>query len=265
MELLRFYAHTLMEIVEDLRLLQGELIQGELGTRNIFRGVYGAPMRLRNATDASTLLEKTLQECNRVLLVQSAKQCKLVIERLNDKQLKSFEVDALVQAIEHELESRVFLSVPPERVDQFAKPTNGWAEIIAAFPDAQEDVEEMNKGFALSRYTAAVFHSLLVVEHGLIALGKRIGITDPKAGWDATYKRMSWLVNNRASVPADLDFNFIEQTKARMDSMKLAWRNKINHAAGRLIVEKTGFSDVSAEEVIVACRSFMRFLAENLP
>jgi hypothetical protein len=47
--------------------------------------------------------------------------------------------------------------------------------------------------------------------------------------------------------------------------MKLAWCNKVNHAAGRLMIEKTGFTDVSAEEVIIACRSLMRHLAEGLP
>jgi hypothetical protein len=31
------------------------------------------------------------------------------------------------------------------------------------------------------------------------------------------------------------------------------------------MVEKTGFKDSSAEEVIIACRSFMRHLAEGLP
>jgi hypothetical protein len=123
----------------------------------------------------------------------------------------------------------------------------------------------MNKCFALSRYTAAVFHSLLVAEHGVVKLGIHLGVTDPKPGWDATDKRLNWLLNNRASVPADLDFNFLEQTKARLDSMKLAWRNKVNHAAGRLMIEKSGFTDFAAEEVIIACRSFMRHLAAGLP
>lgn len=111
-----------------------------------------------------------------------------------------------------------------------------------------------------------MFHSLLVVEHGLIALGNHIGVSDPKPGWDATYRELDRLIRNRSALTGQhLNFNFLEQTKARLDSMKLAWRNKVNHAAGRLVIEKTGFSDVSAEEVIIACRSFMRHLAEGLP
>jgi hypothetical protein len=93
--------------------------------------------------------------------------------------------------------------------------------VIERFPDCQDDIEEMNQCFALARYTASVFHSLLVVEHGLIALGHHIGVSDPKPGSDATYKELNRLVSNRAAIPANLDFNFLEQTKSRLDSMKM--------------------------------------------
>jgi len=158
----------------------------------------------------------------------------------------------------------VFLAVPLERRDIFAQPIKGWDTVISAFPETQEDVEEMNKCYALSRYAAAVFHSLLVVEHGLIRLGERLSVKDKKVGWDSTYNTLTSLLKNRESVPENLDFGLLEQIKARLDSMKLAWRNKVNHAAGRLAVESTGFTDISAEEVIVACRSFMRLLAERM-
>jgi len=167
--------------------------------------------------------------------------------------------------IEGELRTRLFFSLSAKEQDRFEQPLKDWESIIAKFPDATDDIGEMNRCVAMTRYTAAVFHSLLVVEHGLVALGTYIGVTDPKLGWDATYKRLCVLVNDRKAIPAVITFNFVEQVKTRLDGMKMAWRNKVNHAAGRLLIEKTGFSDVYAEEVIVACRSFMRFLAEELP
>jgi hypothetical protein len=213
--------------------------------------------------------EATLSQCEKYCralgLDISAKNAADLLQRVQARDLKKHDALNLLQTIERELTGRVFLSVPYDRCKAFSKPLEGWQHLLDVFPDAQEDIEEMNKCYALSRYTAAVFHSLLVVEHGLIRLGHYIGVTDPKLGWDATYKRLSWLLNNRASVPPDLDFNFLEQTKARLDSMKLAWRNKVNHAAGKLQIEKTGFTDFAAEEVIIACRSFMRHLAEGLP
>ena len=188
-----------------------------------------------------------------------------LLERTGKTGIKSHHIASLQDTLERELKLRVFLSVDAKLQHYFNEPLNAWEGIIEIFPDAQEDIEEMNKCFALSRYTAAVFHSLLVVEHGLIRLGHYIGVTDPKPGWDGTCRELERLLKNRAMVPVRLQYSFLEQTKARLDSMKLAWRNKVNHAAGRLMIEKTGFSDVSAEEVIIACRSFMRHLAEGLP
>jgi hypothetical protein len=145
------------------------------------------------------------------------------------------------------------------------RPLAGWESVIKKFPDVQDDVEEMNKCYALSRYAASVFHSLLVVEYGLIDFGKYLDVRDPKVGWDATYNKLKTLLNNRASVPAGMSFTFLEQSSARIESMKQAWRNKVNHAAGKLSVEKSGINDAIAEEIIMATRSFMRQLADGLP
>jgi hypothetical protein len=189
-----------------------------------------------------------------------------LLQVLQERELTGDEVRSLHENIIRELATRVFLSISPEKHSYFAKPIENWEGIIKVFGNAQGDIIEMNKCYALSRYDAAVFHSLLVVEHGLIELGHHIGVTDPKAGWDATTKRLKAIVSaGHNAVPAGLDFSFLEQANSRADSMKLAWRNKVNHAAGRLVIEKTGFTDVSAEEVIIACRSFMRHLAEGLP
>lgn len=48
----------------------------------------------------------------------------------------------------------------------------------------------MNKCFALSRYTAAMFHAMQIAELGAIELGDYIGVIDPKKGWGATEKSL---------------------------------------------------------------------------
>ncbi len=252
MELLRFYADhfaRLNRYLADLSQL--------------------SPVRLELTPETREQIAESLEDVRHDLaaldLKVCTKQAEDLLQTLKSRFLTGEEIFSLQETLIRELGTRIFLVVASDRCSYFAEPTKKWPEIIKTFPDAQEDIEEMNKCFALSRYTAAVFHSLLVVEHGLIKLGHHIGVTDQKPGWDATYKRVDKLLNDRSVIPATLTFNFLEQTKARLDSMKLAWRNKVNHAAGRLIVERTGFTDVSAEEVIIACRSFMRHLAEGLP
>ena len=226
-------------------------------------GTGGKRKRLVALRERLQVLRSHFENIQLIYCVENVDTLLNKLER--NKFLESSDIAGLEDNLARELKGRVFLSVASERQVYFREPLKAWESVTQTFPNSQEDIEEMNKCYALSRYTAAVFHSLLVVEHGLIKLGNEIGVDDPKAGWDATYKRLAVLLSNRASIPAELEFNFLEQTKARLDSMKLAWRNKVNHAAGKLLVEKTGFTDVSAEEVIVACRSFMRHLAEGLP
>ncbi|HEX4771323.1 MAG TPA: hypothetical protein VH351_10850 [Bryobacteraceae bacterium] len=262
MDLLRFYARFFVDLSVNLMTLKTELKMWE---ESLIVDMFGMKRYWARAQETwGPILNFGKDECEKRQLTLSARHCKEIYVLLHDKSLRSEHVESLIGTISRELQSQIFLSVRDGRREFYSNPTKDWERSIERFPDAQEDIEEMNKCFALSRYSASVFHSLLVVEHGLIALGHHIGVTDPKPGWDATYKRLSWLINNRASMPPDLNYDFLEQTKVRLDSMKHAWRNKVNHAAGKLVIERTGFSDVSAEEVIVACRSFMRHLAEGL-
>jgi hypothetical protein len=170
----------------------------------------------------------------------------------------------LSEAIKDELKTKVFLMVSSEMVSRYENPRYGWEQVIDAFPNSSDDIEEMNKCFALHRYTAAVFHSLMVVEHGLVKLGERFGVTDPKEGWDASCRTLEKIIKNgHAENRTTLEFKFLEQTNTCVQTMKHAWRNKVNHATGRLVVMSSFAPDV-AEEIITASRAFMRRLAEGL-
>lgn len=67
------------------------------------------------------------------------------------------------------------------------------------------------------------------------------------------------------AIPSPIPFHSIEQINQAAQSMKMAWRNKVNHEAGRLVVLDPQFSPQAAEEIIFATRSFMRHLATDIP
>jgi hypothetical protein len=48
-------------------------------------------------------------------------------------------------------------------------------------------------------------------------------------------------------------------------ALKNAWRNKISHVHGRLVLMTADFSPDVAEEITIATRGFMRRLATDLP
>jgi hypothetical protein len=136
------------------------------------------------------------------------------------------------------------------------------------FPEIADDVEEMNRCRAFGRDAASVFHVLLVVEYGLIDLGKFLRVTDPKQGWDATSKTLAKILSDGRKVApryVQRHWDFLELVNKDMQSMKLAWRNKVNHAANKLVVITSDFKPQVAEKIITACHGFMLLLATEGP
>ena len=172
-----------------------------------------------------------------------------------------------IMTVEDELSLRSYFSFEPKEADYFNKPWAAWESITDKYGETTRDIEEMNKCFAFCRYTAAMFHALQVAEWGAIKLGDYIGVTDPKKGWGATKSRLTELVKGgHGKLPASLSskWDFIEQMNRQIDSMTLAWRHKVDHAANHLaIVPNTDFTPDIAEHIIGAVRVFMLRLVEE--
>jgi hypothetical protein len=167
-----------------------------------------------------------------------------------------------------EMSGRYFWALTMSETEYYTNPHKGWEDVIAKFPDSITDVEEASKCFALSRYAAATFHSVQVVEVGLIELGKLIGVTDPLSGWTATTNRLHGIIKkgHDARTPFERQhFAFLEQMHGTIEGLKNAWRNKISHAHGKLTLLTSEFSPNVAEEILFATRAFMRRLATDSP
>lgn len=179
--------------------------------------------------------------------------------------------DAIKRAVitvEDELSLRVYLSLEPSEAELYEHPLAGWDKITQKFPDVTRDIEEMNKCFALGRYTASMFHAMHVAEWGAIELGKFIGVTDPKKGWGPTQKELEALIKaGHSKLPAKLSgkFEFLEQMGREIHTMVLAWRHKVDHAANHLaIVPNTDFTPEIARHIIGSVKVFMSRLEEGL-
>lgn len=179
------------------------------------------------------------------------------------------QIQELHERIRDELTGQLFTHIPPNRAKYYENPQKGWEEIIDRFPNTLDDIEEAHKCFALDRFAAAVFHSNQIIEVGLIELGKFIGVTDPKSGWTAVTNRLDKIVNktkheDRTSFE-QANFQFLEQLHGTVEGLKNAWRNKIGHVQGRLVLLTAQFSPEIAEEILFATRALMRRLATGLP
>jgi hypothetical protein len=143
----------------------------------------------------------------------------------------------------------------------------GAMALLEKFDETARDIEEMNKCYALGRYPASMFHALHVAEWGAIKLGEYVGVTDPKKGWGSTKKRLAELVKGgHPNLPVGLadKWDFIEQMNREIDSLTLAWRHKVDHAANQLaIVPNAEFTPDIAEHISGAIRVFMLRLVEE--
>jgi len=152
--------------------------------------------------------------------------------------------------------------------EYYSAPLKGWENVIARFTDTLMDIEEMSKCFAFGQYTAAVFHSLQVVEIGVIGLGKLIGAKDHQTGWNATTLQLKKIYATKyqdRTLFQRTNAHFLEQVYAETDVLMRAWRNKVSHAQGKLVLLTADFSGEVASEIISASRGFMRRLATEAP
>lgn len=172
------------------------------------------------------------------------------------------------QTLMHELDARVFLTIDSPDAHFYRDPLRDWSETISRFPQTIDDIEEAGTCYALRRYPACVFHCMQMVEHGLLELGTFIGVADPKSGFTAVSNELRKIANTKYSELDDFQkahYSFLEQMNASVQAIKDAWRNKVNHAQGRLVVMTADFSQAVALEIYMATRAFMRRLATDLP
>jgi hypothetical protein len=177
-------------------------------------------------------------------------------------------LDTITDRLPDELSTKLFFQVPHSRREFFENPLSGWEAVVKRFDACVRDVEEMNKCFALSRYIAAMYHALQVAEVGAIELGNKIGVTDPKKGWGPTTRRLSELVksgHSKFDASMGVTFDFVEQMNREVETMKLAWRHKVDHAANHLaILPNSDFTPDVAEHIMKSVRLFMDRLVEEL-
>jgi hypothetical protein len=167
-----------------------------------------------------------------------------------------------------ETDDKAYFAMTMMEAEFYNNPRRGWEPSINRFPNIVDDVEEASKCFALSRYPAVIFHSVQIVEAGLIELGTFLKVTDPHSGWTAVAGALRKVIDKKHGERTRFErknFPFLEQVQGTVEGLKNAWRNKISHVGGRLVIMTKEFSPEVAEEILFATRAFMRRLAEGLP
>jgi hypothetical protein len=264
MEVLRLYAEQYCHLASHAQLVS---ILAEKMEESI-KAKVGAEIE---AERLFPVVREMQQESERIGLTATRDACTRILQRWEVFQSYKMVGELcreLLRILDSEFKSKICFVLPPTSQTLYDEPFKGWEEILAVFPDARDDVEQMRRCEAFGCHSAAVFHALLVVEFGLIALGGIVGVKDLKPGWDSTCNAVEKILQNgRKSVSADIakHFGFLELVNKDMQSMKMAWRNKVSHAANNLRLMTSDFKPEVANKIITAAHGFMLLLATEGP
>lgn len=195
-----------------------------------------------------------------------------LLEKLKTKGVRFSDLAGICYELQGRLQDqaqrRYFFVLSPKEADLVGQAFSGWESALQRFPDIAFDVREAAVCLALFRHAASVYHSVQITERGLVELGTFLGVTDPHSGWTAVTSALEKVVKKKHSERSDFEkanFSNIEQIYGTVQALKNAWRNKISHAHGRLVLLGKDFGVERAEEILMATRAFMRRLADDIP
>src|SRR5262245_49066444 len=128
--------------------------------------------------------------------------------------------------------------------------------VFKLFPSISDEISASGRCLAFGCGTAAAFHLMRVMEVGLRAVGRSLGITDGKNWGDYLSRLNARISQNKAKRPRGWtnDEPFFEDIIGDLTAVKTAWRNPTIHTV-------KPFDQNQAEILFVAVRSFMQRLA----
>ena len=210
--------------------------------------------------------QDALNDCNKLGLSLSAITAqKLMGTMLQPTKVSYKKVSELLQELSgriyDEMESRLFLSIEPDKQTLFFGSALFDAKVNIAFPTAVIDIQEAGKCLALDRSTACVFHLMRVMEVGLRALEKSLNLSPSvNPNWqnilDKCTREQAKPLNQRAP-EWQKNATFLAEATASLQSVKEAWRNPTMH------IEKV-YTEEQAGEIWNAVKGFMRHLSTKL-
>jgi len=188
-----------------------------------------------------------------------------------DAQRPEFSYDDLGEAardiderLKDELQLISIYVLDQSKVKYFEEGQNLFGATVAQqFQSALFEIDEAGKCFAVHRYTASVFHLMRVMEIGIRALARCLGIPDPTKPNDRNWGNMlteikkgiekRWTTANRMQGDGAL----FESLYASLDAVKNPWRNATMHVENKYTGEE-------AINIMNAVESFMRRLASRM-
>ncbi|HKV55789.1 MAG TPA: hypothetical protein VJN94_14235, partial [Candidatus Binataceae bacterium] len=86
------------------------------------------------------------------------------------------DIRVLLEVAEDQLRRRFFLHVPLITAHYYAEPDKVWGTAWERYADAQPDMWDASRCFAVGQHSACVFHCMNVLQQGLYSLADHLGV-----------------------------------------------------------------------------------------
>jgi hypothetical protein len=172
------------------------------------------------------------------------------------------EVRALRETFEMGLRFKRFYLYPEAKAQMRTKFQSDWHLVIAGFPNTKNDIEAAVDCYTLGHNTAAVFHSMRVLEHGLRELAAAVNLTFDVQQWQNIIEQIESEIreigNRWPKSPLKSEWtSFYSSAAKEFFYFKDGWRNYVSHGGDP-------YDDHQAHSVLEHVRAFMSHLAPRL-
>jgi hypothetical protein len=188
---------------------------------------------------SSVLIARTLRTISKG--VTTIREWKAMIPEIQDR-------------IQDEMRENLFMFIPPERASYYNKPELFGKGVNQKFPTIQYDVVEAGNCYASGRSTAAVFHSMRIMEVGVQQFGTKLGVAlANEKNWQNILEEVNKAI--KALDPKLATTKEFAAAAANLYSVKLAWRNEVMHPKDTYTLEE-------ADNLIRQVKIFMEQLSQ---
>jgi hypothetical protein len=181
----------------------------------------------------------------------------------------SADVRVLAETAIDELKRPVFVHLPVDKSDFYSNVAVFYGESWKAYPSAQNDMTSACRCYALGENTAAVFHSMLVLQAGLYALAGHLGLAFPTGielqQWgnitdlieSGLHARQKETAQKQKGQTKDQLLEFYSNTAMQFTFFKDAWRNRVAHG-------RKSYDADEAHTILVHVKIFMIALSKQV-
>jgi hypothetical protein len=199
--------------------------------------------------------------CEEIGLTHAASRIRRILKALESPMTAGDmrdQMNTLSEDLEDQLESAQFLHVP--RTDLYEGVSLFGVEVDAKFPKAAFNIRESGACIAVGRSTAAVFHSMCVLEVGIDSLAYALGLPCSQKNWNVILQDIETAVNAIGPQSGGAwreDKEFYSKAAIEFKYFREVWRNHTAHGRSK-------FTEAEADKVFEHVKDFMMHLSTRL-